>query len=114
MVEGEDEFEDDGDDGVNSDGNDKRMSLGEDNADNGGKEQLLELIESSGGMDRIFPPLDGTAFYSTICHINHSCDPNVIVRYKSTAEGVYAFLTALRDIAEGEELVQSYIDNTLG
>jgi hypothetical protein len=74
---------------------------------------LLELIDEEGGMDRIFPPLDGTAFYQWICKINHSCNPNVIVKYTmSTGEGLLAEVTALRDVVEGEELLQSYIDQS--
>ena len=33
------------------------------------------------GEDTLFPPLDGTAFFLLICRINHSCVPNVSVRY---------------------------------
>ncbi len=72
------------------------------------------LIEDE-GIDRLYPPLDGTAFYSNICHINHSCVPNVIVKYISTTDlGLLANVVALRSISEGEELVQSYIDSDLG
>ena len=63
------------------------------------------------GLDTLYPPLDGTAFYSTICRINHSCDPNVRVTYVSHPErGLLATLIALQPIQPGEELVQSYID----
>ena len=90
--------------------------------------QLREIIDEE-GLDRIFPPLDGTAFYLTICRINHSCDPNVIVKYhkidsdtsvSSTcntfyeSNPLYGYLHALRDIQPGEELLQSYIDPNLG
>lgn len=71
---------------------------------------LQELIEEQ-GMDTLFPPLDGTAFYALICRINHSCDPNVRVVYVNSPEfGLQATLLALRPIQPGEELVQSYID----
>jgi hypothetical protein len=43
--------------------------------------ELTELIDDAGGTDQVFPPLDGTAFYSLVCKINHSCRPNVMVRY---------------------------------
>lgn len=67
------------------------------------------------GEDRIFPPLDGTGFYSTICHMNHSCDPNVIVKYNAIPEvGLVASVVALRDIELGAELQQSYIDASKG
>ncbi len=83
------------------------------------------------GIDTVFPPLDGTGFYKMICKINHSCDPNVIVKYTinvtteiSTSvldsdeynpysKPLIAQITALRSITAGEELVQSYIDSTL-
>jgi hypothetical protein len=75
---------------------------------------LRTLIAEEGG-DRIYAPLDGTAFYSIICHINHSCDPNVIVKYAtSDQEGLVAQVFALREILPGEELLQSYIDKTEG
>jgi hypothetical protein len=75
--------------------------------------EILEFIEQQGGEDRLFPPLDGTSFYALTCKINHSCDPNVIVTYSSTEEkGLQANLLVLRPIGEGEELVQSYIDQS--
>jgi hypothetical protein len=77
---------------------------------------LIELQEIliNDGEDNIFPPLDGTAFYKTICKINHSCDPNCIVKYTSdSALGLVAQVVALRDIEEGEEMVQSYIDQSM-
>ena len=59
----------------------------------------------------LFPPLDGTSFYKNICKINHSCEPNVRVKYSSTVEhGLVANVVALRDIQPNEELLQSYID----
>lgn len=71
---------------------------------------LRELIEEQ-GMDTLFPPLDGTAFYALICRINHSCDPNVRVTYVNSPQfGLQAHLIALRPIQPGEELLQSYID----
>lgn len=75
---------------------------------------LQEIIEST-GEENLYPPLDGTSFYKTICRINHSCVPNVMVRYIShPAYGLCAEMVTLKDIEENEELVQSYIDNTLG
>jgi hypothetical protein len=63
--------------------------------------------------DYMFPPLDGTAMYATICKMNHSCDPNAIVLYKRRGYGakqpLTAYCVALQDIAEGEELTISYI-----
>ena len=63
-------------------------------------------------MERLFPPLDGTAFYPVICHINHSCEHNVAVYYaENPGEGLVAQMHALRDILAEEELLQSYIDS---
>ena len=63
----------------------------------------------------LFPPLDGTAFYKRICKINHSCIPNVRVQYRCSPElGLVADMVSLCDIKEGEELVQSYIDQNMG
>jgi phosphosulfolactate synthase (CoM biosynthesis protein A) len=49
------------------------------------RQQLNTIIEDV-GLERLIPPLDGTAFYSLICKINHSCEPNVIVKYDPAAE----------------------------
>ncbi|RYH13380.1 SET domain-containing protein-lysine N-methyltransferase [archaeon] len=70
------------------------------------------------GEDSFLPPLDGTAFYLLICKINHSCLPNVVVKYTSSEDtpgqvGLVARLVALREILPGEELVQSYVDASL-
>lgn len=49
----------------------------------------IRRLVSEHGEDTLFPPLDGTAFFLLICRINHSCAPNVAVRYSchSTREG---------------------------
>ena len=98
----------------------------------------LHALLNEHGLDKVFPPLDGTAFYTNICKINHSCVPNVIVTYatrshlKSTpvlglptheasavsdgdgSDGLIALVKVLRPVQPGEELVQSYIDTNLG
>ena len=99
----------------------------------------LHALLNEHGLDKVFPPLDGTAFYTNICKINHSCVPNVIVTYttrfhlKPTPilglgtheasvvrgdddrnDGLVALVKVLRPIQPGEELVQSYIDTNLG
>jgi len=89
-----------------------------DAAGNDGNLQRLYEILNSSGLDSIFPPLDGTAFYSKICKINHSCEPNVLVKYPpAPLDGqprpLMAQLIALRDIAPNEELLQSYIDQSM-
>ena len=75
------------------------------------KEKMLKAIRRE-GEENLFPPLDGTAFYLLTCKINHSCDPNVIVTYINTDKGLQARLLVLKDIATGEEFVQSYIDQS--
>ena len=59
-------------------------------------------------LDYIFPPLDGTAMYSTACKMNHSCEPNVIILYKGRGWGrkhpLTAYCIAYKDIVAGEEL----------
>ena len=79
--------------------------------------------------------LDGTALYSYICCMNHSCDPNVMVIYyppsyinsspncdaskinpKISIDEVrgtrplMATVIAIKDIHSGDELLHSYID----
>ena len=85
-----------------------------------------ELDNGGGGggddWDTIFPPLDGTAMYSMTCKMNHSCDPNVVVLYRShhhhqdwsssSREPLVLHSVAIRDIAVGEELCISYIDTS--
>jgi hypothetical protein len=82
-----------------------------------GDEQLDEIrriVSREGGIDNVFPPLDGTAFYDTICKMNHSCVPNAVVVYAtSEGRGLVAQVRALRDILEGEEVLQSYIQESL-
>ena len=36
-------------------------------------------------MDALFPPLDGTALFTTTCTMNHACVPNVRVTYVDAA-----------------------------
>lgn len=76
-------------------------------------DNLKELLEER-GVQSVFPDLDGTALYSVLCKINHSCQPNAIVTYECTDKGLAARLTALRDIKPGEELLHSYIDQSMG
>jgi lysine-specific demethylase 8 len=71
--------------------------------------------EDGDDLDKLFPPLDGTAMYSRICKMNHSCDPNVVVVYPRRAGWgsqypLTAFCIAIKDIRAGDELTISYID----
>jgi Cupin-like domain/SET domain len=87
------------------------------NEDIGAVEPGSQRVRDTTGddLDYIFPPLDGTALYSTTCKMNHSCNPNMIVLFKRRSFGrlhpLVAHCVALRDIAEGEELTISYIEN---
>ncbi|KAF1787267.1 SET domain [Phytophthora cactorum] len=58
-------------------------------------------------LDEDFVGVEGTALFSGICTMNHSCDPNCTVLY--TKDGA-AHVFAVQDIPEGEELCISYID----
>lgn len=73
-------------------------------------------IGSDDEWDEIFTPLDGTAHFSTLTKMNHSCSPNTAVLYKTRGWGknhpLVAYCIALRDIEEGEELTISYIENS--
>ena len=54
----------------------------------------------------------GQGIYAVGCLFNHSCKPNLQVMYaESDDETLY--VTALRDIEEGEELCISYIDENM-
>ena len=73
---------------------------------------VSELLGSLGGLDSL-GALSGTAFYSRICKINHSCDPNVKVTYRLQYPGcgrLIAVVQSTRPIRRGEELFHSYID----
>jgi len=52
----------------------------------------------------------GSALLSLICSLNHSCDPNSIVRWEFDEGGLRARLVALRTIRQEEELTVSYLD----
>ncbi len=96
------------DDYVSGDDEVEPVITGDSNLDS-----LHEIIRNN-GPDNIFPPLDGTAFYTKICRINHSCEPNCIVRYSCDRKlGLIAKVYCLKKIEAGDELVQSYIDNSL-
>lgn len=87
-----------------------------DSTSSGQLRQLIEEHDSEelSGYDVVFPPLDGTALYSLICKMNHSCDPSCIIEYTiHPPYGLVAQVRALRSIAAGEELTQSYVDASL-
>ncbi|PHJ17946.1 histone lysine set [Cystoisospora suis] len=71
-------------------------------------------FSSGGGVaeeEEIFPPFIGIGLFSAVSMTNHSCWPNVEVDYPYGDKR--AVVRALRDIKAGEELRQSYIDETL-
>lgn len=82
--------------------------------DNDG-EECEDCEDDQDDLDDIFPPMDGTAMYALTCKMNHSCDPNVVVLYKTRGWGakhpLVAHCIALRDIEQGEELCISYIES---
>jgi len=48
-------------------------------------------------------------------YINHSCDPNVEVKYAENSDGEFRVdLVTLKRIEKGEQIKMSYIDNTKG
>ena len=65
--------------------------------------------------DGVIRPLDGVSHYSIATKMNHSCEPNVILVYKTRGWGrdhpLAAYIVALKDISPGEELTISYISS---
>jgi hypothetical protein len=57
------------------------------------------------------PVVIGSGHYPTVARMNHSCDPNV--EWRSVSGSATIEMIALRPIAAGEEVVLSYIDQTL-
>lgn len=53
------------------------------------------------------PPFMGLGLFRTVALTNHSCQPNLEVDFRSSSQAV---VRALCDIAEGDELFISYID----
>lgn len=77
----------------------------------------------------LFAPLDGTALYSLVCCMNHSCRPNCVVRYPAgggqlrgagepenlrAADPLVADVVLLEDVPAGVELTQSYVTREMG
>lgn len=73
---------------------------------------MEEFSTDGDDLDALFNPLDGTAMFSTACKMNHSCDPNVVVLYRTRnwGEPLAAHMVAVKDICAGEELCISYIE----
>jgi Cupin-like domain/SET domain len=88
------------------------------NNDDNGDEISRERDTVGDDLDYIFLPLDGTAMYATACKMNHSCDPNVIVMYRSKRGWGWhypltAYCVALKEISPNEELTISYIESDM-
>ena len=65
----------------------------------GSAEEVIERIEAlieEYSAESMFPPLDGTSFYKTVCKINHSCEPNVRVQYVVSVSGLVVDMLALQ------------------
>ncbi|KAL3417556.1 MYND finger [Phlyctema vagabunda] len=65
--------------------------------------------DSDGGDDGDDGAIIGYCFDETLALANHSCRPNALVRFS----GRIATLSALGNIAEGEQVLISYIDHTV-
>jgi hypothetical protein len=60
--------------------------------------------------DGLILPVDGTGMFPIASIMNHSCAPNAKLTYEINEEGnLVAAVVALRNVAEGEEIVHSYI-----
>jgi len=71
-------------------------------------------IGSDDDWDEIFTPFDGTAHFAFTEKMNHSCEPNTVILYKSRGWGrnhpLVGYCLALKDIEPDEELTISYIE----
>lgn len=77
------------------------------------------VLEEAVDNEDMFAPLDGTALYTLVCTMNHSCRPNCVVVYPGRlrrcsigdvrADPLVAQVVLLGDVSAGEELTQSYI-----
>lgn len=105
-------------------------------------EILREAVAENEGDDdagpgALFAPLDGTALYTLICCMNHSCRPNCVIQYPDegalsdmlpctgssidsleslisrAAHPLVAEVLLLEGVEEGVELTQSYVDRSL-
>merc|ERR1711988_472911 len=54
-----------------------------------------------------WPSMHGTALFTSVARINHSCDPNLKIEFPSTSARLRA--TALAPLAPGDELCISYV-----
>ena len=80
-----------------------------DGADDNGDDVAMKGVGAADlSPARLFPHVNGTALFSVVCLMNHSCAPNALVVY---GEGSHsAVVIAQTDVAAGEELCINYID----
>lgn len=74
---------------------------------------LLAQFHSNnfGIMDELMSCI-GIGVYPSIALLNHSCDPNCILRYRLSNIGPIAEVVAIRNVSPGEELTHSYTELT--
>eukprot|EP00752_Nemacystus_decipiens_P011537 g10245.t1 len=132
-----DECEDDTDE--DEDGTEEDEDDTEDEDDN--LEVLRDAVDRHDGDEaepgeEPFAPLDGTALYSLVCCMNHSCRPNCVVLYPGRrkqrqlrgkdpaghdaddgggemADPLVAEVVLLEDVRAGDELTQSYVSKEM-
>lgn len=93
------------------------------------EDDRIDMVEKAATTERpddMFAPLDGTALYSLICCMNHSCRPNCVVRYPGAVSSpssstrndralpLVAQVVLIEEVAAGDELTQSYVDKEMG
>lgn len=88
-------------------------------ADSDGEPDHTRVLEEAVDNEDIFAPLDGTALFTLVCTMNHSCRPNCLVKYPGRlrrygigdvrADPLVVEVVLLGNVSAGEELTQSYI-----
>ena len=83
--------------------------------DDAAKSQAHETLDSVlGAMDPDMElSLEGTGFYAIQSCMNHSCQPSAHAMQSTNDEHSGAVIVATRNIAAGQEVTISYIDETL-
>ncbi len=120
--EGEDFEENAGDDGQQAEQEDnKNRAQGtvesmrvevEDELDQSQEGHIPADINSI-NLEAYFPPLDGTALFTVICCMNHSCNPNAEILWDEESNALQAIVKTIKNIKKGDEISFSYIDSSL-
>jgi len=92
--------DDEDDDEEEEDGEEQDMEDGE-----GAEDEEIE--DNSENSDSVFPSFDGLGLFPIESCFNHSCTPNVIVKF---FEDNTAHIVAHAPIKKGEELLHSYVN----